>query len=130
MKEKTGKSITKKQCVDTGLAMTIIAIIVGLYTKDHIYQVISLFLVVVSMSVPKAFYPLAIIWFGMSELLGSITSKILLGLVFFLIVTPVGLFRRIKGKDRLNLRGFKRGILSGFKERNHTYTSSDLINTF
>jgi hypothetical protein len=130
MKEKMVKSITKKQCVDTGLAMSLIAILVGLYTKDHIYQVMTLFLITVNMLVPKAFYPLAIIWFGMSELFGSIISKILLVCVFFLIVTPVGLFRRIIGKDRLNLSGFKRDTTSVFKERNHTYTSSDLKNTF
>lgn len=126
MKEKAGKSITKKQCVDTGLAMTLIAISAGLYTRNHIFQVVSLLLVIVNMSAPKVFYPLAIIWFGISELLGSIASKILLGLVFFLIVTPVGLFRRIMGKDRLNLSGFKRDTISVFNERNYTYTSSEL----
>ena len=38
------------------------------------------------------------------ELLGKIISPIIMGFIFFLIITPIGLFMRLIGKDLLNLK--------------------------
>lgn len=124
------KPVNKKQCIETGLAMSLIAVLAGLITGRHIYQLIALCLIAMDLLLPSAFYPLAVVWFCISEVMGSIASKILLGLIFFIIVTPVGLFRRLTGKDRLNLSGFRRDKKSIFKVRNHICTAQDLENTY
>ncbi|HEU4640019.1 MAG TPA: SxtJ family membrane protein [Candidatus Binatia bacterium] len=38
-------------------------------------------------------------WMALGHILGSINSRILLGLVFYLVVTPIGVIRRLLGKD-------------------------------
>ena len=47
--------------------------------------------------------PLNKLWFKFGLLLGNFISPIVMGLVFFLVVTPTGLFMRFIGKDLLNL---------------------------
>ena len=48
--------------------------------------------------------PLNKLWFKFGLLLGSFISPIVMGFVFFLVVTPIGLFMRLLGKDLLNLK--------------------------
>ncbi len=112
------------------MVITLAAILAGLYTKNNIFHILSLVSIVVTIIMPVIFYPLAIVWFGLSKVMGEISSRLLLGLVFFLIVTPIGLLRRVMGKDRLNLHAFKRNNNSAFTERSHLYDASDLTNQF
>ena len=42
------------------------------------------------------------LWFKIGIFLGSIVSPIVMGLIFFLTVTPIGIIMRILGKDILN----------------------------
>ena len=48
--------------------------------------------------------PLNRIWFKFGILLGSFVSPIIMGIVFFAIVTPTSLIMRISGKNLLNLK--------------------------
>lgn len=130
MKNSLSKGITNQQCSDTGMAMALIAVLAGLLTKHHAFYEIALIILVVDMIMPILFYPLAIVWFGFSKVMSLISSQLLLGFVFFLVVTPVGLIRKLTGKDRLNLRAFKKVNNTAFTDRLYLYKSSDLTNTF
>ena len=48
--------------------------------------------------------PLNRLWFRFGLLLNSIVSPIVMGLLFYLIITPFALFMRLTGKDLLHLR--------------------------
>ena len=48
--------------------------------------------------------PLNKLWFKFGILLGKITSPIIMGIIFFLVVTPIGLIMRLMNKDILNLK--------------------------
>ena len=48
--------------------------------------------------------PLNRLWFKFGLILGRIISPIIMGLIFFLIVTPIGVFMRLLNKDLLNLK--------------------------
>ena len=48
--------------------------------------------------------PLNKIWFKFGLLLGKIISPIIMGIIFFCVVTPIGLFMRLLKKDILNLK--------------------------
>lgn len=43
-------------------------------------------------------------WMAAGHVLGAINTRILLGLIFYLVVTPIGLFRRLLGKDPMGIR--------------------------
>ncbi len=51
---------------------------------------------------PRALYWPNKIWMKIGHVLGWINSRIILGLVYFLLFTPMALVRRLLGKDSLN----------------------------
>jgi hypothetical protein len=118
--------MTKDQCRDTGMAMVLIFLITYFFLKleNFIYGAIALH--VLNMAIPQIYRPVAVIWFGFSHLLGMIVSKILLSIVFFTVVTPVGFIRRLLGKDTLQLRAFRSSGESVMVKRNHTFTPGDI----
>jgi len=130
MKTRLIGAVNQKQCTDTGLALVLISIASGLITEKEFLYVIALVLVVINMTIPRFFYHPARLWFGFSRVLGILTSGVLLGIVFFVVVCPVALIRRISGKDRLGLKGFRKGRASVFVVRNHTYVAEDLLHPY
>jgi len=120
------RKITKDQSRDTGMAMVLLLLIVAASRKKEGYLFVAMALHVINMIWPQVYRPVAVIWLGISDLIGSVVSRILLSLVFFLVVTPIGLLRRLSGKDSLKLRAFKAGQGSVMLERNHVFTAQDL----
>src|SRR4029077_7319789 len=93
------KKITNDQSRDTGMAMVLLLLILAVSPKRHGYLIAAIVLHAVNMIMPQIFRPVAVVWLGLSNLLGEIVPKILLSIVFFLIVTPMGILRRLAGKD-------------------------------
>jgi hypothetical protein len=120
------RKITKDQSRDTGMAMVLLLLIVFATRKREVYLIGAMVLHVLNMIVPQVYRPVAVLWLGLSDLLGSVVSKILLSIVFFAVVTPIGILRRLFGKDSLQLRAFKASKESVMLERNHTFIGSDL----
>ena len=52
----------------------------------------------------KVLSPLNKVWFKFGILLGKVISPIVMGLVFFLVVTPTGILMKIFRKDLLSLK--------------------------
>ena len=52
----------------------------------------------------KILTPLNKLWFRFGLFLGKIISPIIMGVIFFLVVTPIGFLMRFFGKDVLNLK--------------------------
>ena len=52
----------------------------------------------------KILTPFNKLWFKFGLFLGKIVSPIIMGIIFFLVVTPIGLLMRLLGKDVLNLK--------------------------
>ena len=66
-----------------------------------IISIVFLFLGLVN---SKILNPLNKLWFKFGIFLGKIISPLVMGIIFFLVVTPVGLLMRLLNKDLLNLR--------------------------
>ena len=64
----------------------------------------SLIFLILGLINSKILTPLNKIWFKFGILLGKIVSPIVMGLIFFLVVTPIAIFMKILKKDLLNLR--------------------------
>ena len=118
--------ITKKQASDSGMVLVLIALICLAALKNNYFLWVAMVILVFDMICPVIFKPFAFVWFGLSRILGTFMSKIMLALVFFLIVFPMGFIRRILGKDSLWLHQFRREKTTVFAERNHEYTAADL----
>lgn len=78
----------------------------------------------------KFFRTIYAAWVKFGTVLGFINIRIILSILFFIIVTPVGLIRKLAGKDSLRIRQFKKGGGSVMVSRDHVYTKEDLLHTF
>ena len=124
------KTISKQQASDTGMAMVLILLLVGFLSHNNLYFKIAIPVLIVNMAFPMFFYPVAFVWFGFSQILGTIVSKIILTIVYTVMVVPVGLMRRLMGKDSLQLSEFKKDTVSVMKTRNVVFTSKDIEKPF
>jgi len=66
--------------------------------------VISIIFLILGILNSKILSPLNKIWFKFGLLLGKIMSPIVMGIIFFIVVTPTGLILRLFQKDVLNLK--------------------------
>jgi len=108
------------------MAMTLILLLLSIFLEKDGLVVFAVLALLVAMTAPSLFSPVAVVWLGFSHILGNIVSKILLSLVFVLLVTPMGLLRRLLGKDVMQLKKFKLDTKSVMVERNHLYTAKDI----
>ena len=65
---------------------------------------ISFIFLVLGLLNSKLLTPLNLVWIKFGELLGRIIAPIVMAIVYFLIITPIGLFMRLIGKDLLNTK--------------------------
>ena len=66
--------------------------------------IICLIFLILGLINSKILTPLNKLWFKFGVFLGKIFSPIIMGIIFFLVVTPIGLMMRVFGKDVLNLK--------------------------
>ena len=66
--------------------------------------VISLIFLVLGLINSQILTPLNKLWFKFGILLGKIVSPIIMGIIFFFVVTPIGFIMRAIGKDLINLK--------------------------
>ena len=65
---------------------------------------ISIIFLILGLLNSKVLTPLNRIWFKFGIILGKIVSPFVMGIIYFLIVTPIGLIMRLFRKDLLNLK--------------------------
>jgi len=91
-----------------GLLFFVVFLIVSLWPLTHegsirIWSVIvSAVFLILGLINSRLLTPLNVLWFKLGMILGAIISPIVMGIVFFLVVTPTGFILRIMGKDLLN----------------------------
>jgi len=119
-------SATPEQARDTGLALTLLCLLVVYFWQAYRLVPLAMILLIITMAWPRAFWPLAGLWFGLAHLLGTVMSTVILTILFFVIVTPIGLVRRAFGADTLQLRKWKNGNDSVFQVRADLVQKKDL----
>lgn len=69
----------------------------------HILAGVGLALMVLGAVVPNILKPVYVVWMGAAVVLGTmVVTPLILTLFFFLVLTPVGLFFRLIGRDALH----------------------------
>lgn len=84
--------------------------------------------VLLGLLVPQLLTPLYKAWMVLGHMLGWINSRIILGLVFFVVVTPTALLMRLFGKNLLGLK--RRGASSYWVQRDRNWTPDSMRNQF
>lgn len=120
------KKPTPEQCKDSGLALTLICLLCYLAWQRQPLVLAAVFFLLLTMTCPRIFKPFAFLWFALSASLGAVASRAILTFVYFVLVVPVGLIRRLLGKDSLQMNKWHKGKDSVFRRREHSYTARDL----
>jgi len=63
--------------------------------------VVAAILIIPALVFPRALYWIHKGWMALGHVMGWVNTRIILGLCFFLIVTPIGFIRRALGKDSM-----------------------------
>lgn len=103
--------MTKKELKKFGLTMAVFFIAFGILfrLKSHlfvavVFAVIGFLFALFTLALPKALKPIHFIWMKFSMYLGFVMSKVILGIIFYLLVTPLGFLKRIFKGDFLDLK--------------------------
>lgn len=112
---KNSINIKNKDNITFGVLFFILFLIIGIYPLKsggviRIWSVVlSLLFLIITIIRPNLFTFLNRLWIQFGILLGKIISPVVMGLVFFFVVTPIGILVRILKKD---VMGLKRGASS------------------
>ena len=93
-----------------GIVFFFVFLIIGLFplkngeSINYLLLFISIIFFFLGIINSKFLTPLNKIWFKFGIILGYVISPIIMGLIFFMIVTPIAVLLKILGKDVLNLK--------------------------
>ena len=93
-----------------GVVFFIVFLLIALYPllKDNDLRiwslVISFIFLILGLINSKILTPLNRLWFKFGLLLGKFISPLIMGIIFFIVVTPIGIIMRLLKKDLLNLK--------------------------
>ena len=93
-----------------GIVFFIVFLLIALYPLTYSSEIrtwsviISLIFLVLGLLNSKILAPLNKLWSKFGMFLGKIISPLIMGIIFFLVVTPISLIMRLLGKDPLNLK--------------------------
>ena len=111
-----------------GMFFSLIFALAFLYFFDkpfEIYEslllILSLLLLLISFTVPKILLPLNKSWMFFGFVIGKVVSPIILGVLFFFLITPIALFTKFIGRDELKLNKKKTKTFWKIKEPTKNY---------
>ena len=93
-----------------GIVFFIFFFIIGIWPllNNETYRlwsiIISFIFLILGLINSNLLTPLNLLWFKFGIFLGKIVSPLVMGLIFFLVVTPTGLLMKIFRKDLLSLK--------------------------
>ena len=104
------KKIVTSSNKSFGIVFSIFFLIISLYPlfKGNELRtwslIISIIFLILGLLNSKILTPLNKLWFKFGILLGNFISPVVMGVVFFAVVTPTSLIMKVLGKDLLNLK--------------------------
>lgn len=122
--EITNLDVSKKALRKFGLMIGVILLIIGLFfqwknnNSNFVIPlyVISFMLIVSGLLIPDKLKFIYKIWMGFAFALGWIVSRFILIILFYFVLTPIGIFAKIFNKQFLDLK-FKDGKNSYWIEK-------------
>jgi len=99
---------TREQLRDFGLTMALILSIIALVTVTNqnnlspVWLLLVMFFGLMGILAPSFLRPIEKAWIKLGIMMGMVVTPIVMGILFFGLITPIGIILRIMGKDILN----------------------------
>ena len=103
---KSGRKDLKNFGVTIGSILMIIALFLFFKEKDAFiyFFLIGLIFIGLGIIIPAALKPIYKFWMTLSTIIGWVMTRVILSILFYLIISTIGIFARLVGKDFLNLK--------------------------
>jgi len=103
---KEDKITLRKFGLTVGTVLLLVGIVLYLTGKSSsvVFGGAGVILILFGLILPNVLKPLNKIWMILAVILGWFMSRLILFILFYIVITPIGFFLRIAGKDFLNLR--------------------------
>jgi len=121
---------SKESVLDDSLIISFALLMLNMIFPNSFLHYIAALILFLSLIHYKLVWPFCLIWKTLLQAIGKALSFSSLTIIYLLVVTPVGLIHKIKGKDQLKLNQFTKGNDSAFILIQHTFDASDMENTF
>jgi hypothetical protein len=118
-------TMTREQNTGFGATAALVLLVIEALTGVDLHGAIMATLIATVLC-PWLFTPASAVWYMAGRHVEQLFSTVTLALIYFLVVTPVGLMRRRFAKDTLSLRKFRQGDGSVFDVKEKTYCADDL----
>lgn len=99
-------------------------LVLYLGTRKPVFAALAAGLMALGFASKAAAARLAAAWMGFAEALGRVNSKVILGAVYFLVLTPLALLLRLFGGNKVNTCP-DAGAETYFEADNHAFTAAD-----
>ena len=120
------KPINRQIALETMLVIALGCMFFGWLSKHQWLFWLAGIVLLIAIAVPKLAEWLTTGWLKLAGLLGEINSRVLLSLIFYICLTPLGYFYRISKGDYLQLLKKQEKDRSYWTTRDHTYEASDI----
>jgi uncharacterized membrane protein len=100
----SSKKEIKKFSYSVGSVFILLGLIISLISgKIHYtFIIVGIFLLTVGMLRPILLFPIHKLWMGLSVILGFISTRVILFLIYYIVLTPIAVISRLSGKDFLD----------------------------
>ena len=108
MKKNTNIKTKKELCkfgVTVGVVFCLLGALLCWRGKGYYYYFLILggAFIIPALVVPMILRPVEKVWMGAAKCMGWVMTRVILSILFYLVLTPVGLIAKLVGKDFLDL---------------------------
>lgn len=114
------REINSKQQIEVGILMALFLLLIYYFHPYDVILVAVFVILMLTLIVPVCLKPISWLWFNIASLISLIVPMVLFTILYYGLVTPVGLTRKLMGKDSLQLGAFKKDKESVFYKMQKT----------
>ncbi len=103
---KSDKKELRKFGISVGAVILLISLLLLYWEKSFWiwFFIVADFLIIAGVLFPNILLPLQKVWMTLAVLLGFVMTRVILSILYYIIITPIGFITRIIGKDFLSLK--------------------------
>jgi uncharacterized membrane protein len=100
----SSKKEIKKFSYQVGTVCIVLGLILSIVSKTIHYNIIiaGIFLITAGILRPILLFPIHKLWMGFSVILGFISTRVILLIIYYFVLTPIAIIGRLTGKDFLD----------------------------
>ena len=127
--DRSAKALGRFGFILGGMSILVGLLLIARHRTGLPLLIIGVLLVAAGFFAPNTLKYLHAAWIGFSLLIGWVVTRVILTIVFFLVVTPIGLLQRLAGHSPLEL-GFRTATHSYWQPRKKLFAPADYRNQF